>query len=205
METLTLLAQVACAIRLGEGKFTNAKEAKAKGIMSTGEDSGWAVLDGQTTFTEEDETLAQEALNFVRGYEGTNKYLLGLKKVAAWDDVELQKAEAMAQIIPAFVRNSQEALPEGYGANSKFVGTVGKEHNFRGVIAMAREYTGRFGKKQVISVLDKEGNVLVYFPSNKILPLKAGDSIRCSGTVKSHSEYEGVAQTVLTRAKFHKA
>ena len=199
MEIRQFLAQVASAI---EGSaFVSAKDAKAKGVMSTGEDASWALIDGQTTYNEAHMGLANEALTYIRGYDGDNSFLKGLRTVASFDEIGVAQADRVAWIIPAFKRSTEEAPVEGFGADSNFVGEVGMEHAFRGSVALTRTVNTRFGPKQIVTLVDKANNVFTYWPSNRVLDLKAGQSVRVVGKIKAHTVYGGVKQNVLTRAK----
>ena len=206
MEIRQFLAQVASTI--GKGAFVSVKEAKAKGVMSTGEDASWALIDGQPSYNEADLALAGLALDFVRGYEGDNTFLKGLRTVSTFDEIGIQQAERVAWVIPAYQRAVQEQTPNGFGADSKFVGEIGEEVAFRGMVASVRMVNTRFGPKQIVTLTDKANNVFTYWPSGKgadgkprALALASGDSVRCVAKIKAHQAYNGVNQTVLTRAK----
>lgn len=199
METLKFLAQVAHILETE--KFVSAKDAKTNGGRTTGDIAAWDVIQGTADFSEENLAFAQEALDFVRGYEGDNKYLVSLKKACFQDDIGVGSADRVAWAIPSYIRNAEEQLPGIAASNSKFQGVIGKEHAFVGTVARERRYTRMGKEKQVITLLDDGGNVYVWFPSNKVLPVEAGDRVRALGTVKAHNAYNGVNQTVLTRAK----
>lgn len=198
MEILEFLAQVANICETE--KFVSTKDVKASGGETTGDKAAWDIIGRHPTFTEENHAFAQEALEWIRSYQGDNKYLASLRKSVAFDDVGVKQAPFVAWVIPAYIRNQEESLPTVMAGNSKFQGTVDREHAFLGTVAALRTYV-RFGKqKQVVTLLDDGGNVFVYFPSNKILPLITGDRVKVVGKVKAHSVYNGVSQTVLTRA-----
>jgi len=199
MEIRKFLAQVASTIE--SGAFVSAKDAKAKGVMTTGEDASWALIDGQPSYNEAHEQLAETALAYIRGYEGDNSFLKGLKTVATFDEIGVQQADRAAWIIPAYNRTLQEAVPEGFGADSEFVSKVGLEVAFRGTVAQVRSVNTRFGPKQIVTLADKANNVFTYWPSNRVLDLEAGQSVRVVGKIKAHNVYNGIKQNVLTRAK----
>ena len=192
------LAQVASTIE--SKQFVSVKDAKLKSVMSTGEDASWAIMDKQPTFTEAHVALANTALAWIRGYDGDNTFLKGLRTASQFDEIGVGTAERCAWIVPAYLRNTQEASPEGFGADSKFVGVVGQEHAFRGVVSMVRTVNTKYGPKQIITLCDSDQNVFTYWPSNRTLPVKGGDTVRVFGKVKAHSVYNGVKQNVLTRA-----
>lgn len=199
MEILKFLAQVASKVE--QSGFVSVKDAKVKNAMSTGEDSAWALIDGQPSFTETHTAIAERALAYVRGYEGDNSFLKSLQTAAAFDEIGMGQADKVAWVIPVYQRATQEATPVGFGADSEFVGEIGEEVCFRGVVAMARSVGTRFGPKQIITLTDKANNVFTYWPSNRVLALVAGNEVRVRGTVKAHSVYNGINQTQLTRAK----
>jgi len=199
MEIRKFLAQVASTI--AKGSFVSAKEAKAKNVMSTGEDSSWALIDRQPSFKDAHQGLADQALAYIRGYEGDNSFLKGLKTVSTYDEIGLQQADRVAWIIPAYIRTLQEQVPEGFGADSEFVSEIGEEHAFRGTVAMVRSVNTRFGPKQIVTLVDKANNVFTYWPSNRVLALEVGQAVRVVGKIKAHQTYNGIKQTVLTRAK----
>jgi len=199
MEILNFLAQVASTI---EGsKFVSAKDAKAAKVMSTGEDASWALIDGQPTFTDAHKALAETALDYVRTYTGDNKFVKDLAKAASHEDIGIGQADRAAWIIPAYLRSLEDAANAFEAADSEFVGEVGGEAVFAGKVAAVRMVNVRGFKKQIINLLDGDGNVFTYWRNEKsALALEAGQSIRAFGKVKAHSVYNGVKQTVLTRA-----
>lgn len=200
MEILEFLAQVASIMETE--KFVSAKDVKANGGETTGDKAVWDLIQKHSTFSEENLAFATQALTWIRGYEGDNKYLTSLRKRTFLDDgVTVGNASMIAWVIPAYIRDQEESLPAISGQNSQFCGTVDKEHAFVGTVAALRTYTRFNRQKQVITLLDDSGNVFVYFPSNKILPVQTGDRVKVAGTVKAHNVYNGVNQTVLTRAK----
>lgn len=199
MEIRKFLAQVASAVEGAE--FVSAKDAKAKKVMSTGQDSAWALIDCQPTFTDAHEALAEQALAHVLSYDGDNTFLKALKTVAGFDEIGMTQADLTARIIPVYLRSLTETLPEGFGANSEFVGEIGEEVVFRGAVAQARTVGTKRGPKQVVTLIDKANNVFVYWPSNRVLALEAGQSVRVFGKVKAHNVYNAVKQTLLTWCK----
>lgn len=200
MEIETFLAQVASTIESNKC-FVSAKEAKEKSRQSTGEEASWALIERQPDFNEDHLDLSMKALTFIRGYDGNNAFLKGLRTLAGNDDIGVAQADRAAWIIPAYERSLQEATPEGFGANSKFVSEVGAEVAFRGTVANVRVVGTAFGKKQIVTVQDANSNVFVYWPSNRELPLTSGQEVRVVGKIKAHKVYEGVNQNVITRAK----
>lgn len=198
METLNFLAQVVADISVRG--FISGKEAKDSGAQSTGDFAFWAVNLNEADYSEDHEKVASEALAWIRDYKGDNAFMQSLVKVAAFDTIHMGQCDRAAWIIQKFLNRENEELPVEYGANSQFVGVPKQEVVFRGTVALVRTYRSRFGEKQVLSLLDTKGNVYTYFPSNKILPLEQGQTVRVRAIVKAHNVYNGVNQTIVTRA-----
>lgn len=85
-------------------------------------------------------------------------------------------------------------------AGSQHVGTVGTRTEFELGVEFKRAFDGQYGIRYMIKMTDADGNVFVWWGTNEFAAdLKVGDKVRCKATVKAHDEYEGCAQTVLTR------
>lgn len=92
-----------------------------------------------------------------------------------------------------------EVQPE---STSEWIGEVGDK--LKGIkVKLIRKYSfeTRYGMSTVYNFEDEEGNVLVWF-SSTVQPVEPGEwcTIKYC-TIKDHSEYKDVKQTVITRAK----
>lgn len=63
-----------------------------------------------------------------------------------------------------------------------------------------RVLSGDYGPTTLVSMIDDNGNVMKWFASGS-KDFKAGQKYRLKGTIKGHDNYQGVDQTILTRAK----
>lgn len=217
MEIRNLLAQVHSDLANG-ASFVSKGDA-SKGIRSTGDNAFWACNLNETTFDEADLKVADEALAWIRDYKGDNTFMRSLVTVASWDSISTKGADRAAWIVQKYLtRNDQRnTLPSGFGATSTHQGFVAEKGEkkcelfFRATVASVRLYRNRYagpgpnGEKQVVTLLDSKGNVYVYFPSTKILPLIEGQNLLVRALVSGHSEYDGVKQTVVTRCEFRPA
>lgn len=84
---------------------------------------------------------------------------------------------------------------------SEWVGEVGKKIETIVEIDEVRTFTGTYGYTYFYKLRDEAGNELVWFASRNALQNLAGSQIRIKGTVKSHGDYKGRKQTILTRVK----
>jgi hypothetical protein len=202
MDTLEFLAQVSAQIN-ADGKFISGKDAKAQGSTSTGESAAFAILDGQSDYTEEDSTLATEALTWIREYSGDDKFLTMLRAKVALDDMLFNGAAISAWVIPAFQRkdSSLEGDLSAY-ADAVFYGEVGKEAAFKGEVVAARMVNVRGFQKQVVNLADGKNHLFTYWPSKPNEKLTVGTKVYCIATVKGHKAFRGVNQTLIKRPKF---
>lgn len=86
-------------------------------------------------------------------------------------------------------------------ANSEYVGTVkqrgkGIELKFIKEIYLG---CGAYGDQYIYTFVEGEGNQVTWFTSKK--DFEIGNTYTMDFTVKEHKEYQGVKQTVITRAK----
>jgi len=90
---------------------------------------------------------------------------------------------------------------------SKHVGSIGQRNDFENLrvkINRKLENDSDF-TSYLVKLEDGDGNQLVTFTSASwVYEVEEGDLLKGRGTVKDHSTYRGVAQTVLSRCKFQK-
>lgn len=90
---------------------------------------------------------------------------------------------------------------ERANSTSKHIGVVGQKAEFVATIKFIRTVDSRFGMSFMHNIVDEHGNKVTLF-STKELGL-VGNSYRITATIKQHSEYQGVAQTVICRPKYY--
>ena len=96
--------------------------------------------------------------------------------------------------IREIVKSKMPAEPE-----SDYIGSVGGKVDLIVSHVRTSYYNTHFGTTWVYTFKDAEGNVLVWKTSSGID--FESEEIRLKGTIKEHSEYNGVKQTVLTRCR----
>ena len=85
-------------------------------------------------------------------------------------------------------------------SKSQYIGSIGEKISAEVKLEHVFWVNTAFGMLGIHKSVDKAGNVLIWKTSADIGEFKAGT---ITGTVKEHSEYNGVKQTVLTRCKTH--
>lgn len=84
--------------------------------------------------------------------------------------------------------------------NSQWVGQIGSRDTFNVTLVSKRGFQGRFGYSKVYTFRTEDGNILTWFSTVEV-EKEPGDQFTLVGTVKDHTEYKGVKNTVLSRCK----
>ena len=83
-------------------------------------------------------------------------------------------------------------------AHSDYVGVVGQRQEFTLTVERVHSYDTDFGTTYINICKDGEGHTVVYKGSNG---WDKGLTLTVKATVKEHSEYEGLKQTMISRPK----
>lgn len=95
-------------------------------------------------------------------------------------------------------------------AISKHIGAVGEKLTIEVTFKHLATWETKFGTQGLYTFEDAEGNAIVWKTATWLAykdenghykGYEEGDKLTITGTIKEHSEYKGVKQTVLTRAK----
>jgi len=95
-------------------------------------------------------------------------------------------------------RQAKYAAKKAEDLNGQHVGAVGQRYEFDLVVERVHSYDTDYGATYINICRDASNNVIVYKGSNE---WGKGEKIVCKATVKDHSEYEGVKQTMIQRPK----
>jgi hypothetical protein len=86
-------------------------------------------------------------------------------------------------------------------AHSKHVGMVGERlRNLELTVLSNRGRSTKFGDSILYKMRDADGNVFTWFKSGDGI-MDVGNTYILDATVKAHTNYQGVLETQLTRAK----
>lgn len=98
----------------------------------------------------------------------------------------------------------QEALKKNAElSSSTHVGAIGDKIKFEGTLKKSRPFETAFGTMVIHTFTDKSGNKYVW--KTGLTDLQDDVLYSVKATVKNHDEYNGIKQTVITRAKAEKA
>ena len=82
---------------------------------------------------------------------------------------------------------------------SEYIGNEGDKIEIELVLDKVRGFNSMYGYTHIYCF--KAGNDVVVWKTQKGLDLEEGGKVTVKATIKEHSEYDGVKQTVITRAK----
>ena len=145
---------------------------------------------------------AREVIEFVNGMDDDgSEYVQNLKAVVGSPSVSRKNVGIFVSAVAAYERAQGKARERQVLAASKHVGAVGEKLDDVPVTVLAtRVMDGTYGPTTLVRMRDGDGNVFTWFASGS-KDFAAGGQFRMKATVKKHETYEGVDQTVVTRAK----
>ena len=107
-----------------------------------------------------------------------------------------------ALLIPCYEREVERRITEKQAkAESHHVGTIKARMTFTDLL-VTRIFTtepGEWGSTYICGFVDADGNQLTWFAST-CPAFDAGDTVSLNATVKDHSTYHDIPQTIITRA-----
>lgn len=111
-----------------------------------------------------------------------------------------QMAAARSMMAKAQARKAERLAQRDAPASSgHHVSTVGQREEFTLTINKLMEFEGMYGMTYIHICTDANGNAFCYKGSSELG--EVGDTVRVKATVKEHTAYNGVAQTVINRPK----
>lgn len=152
----------------------------------------------------------KDALEWIRNVDKSetdkNEYLRNLHVVASGEYTDRRSIGILVSLTSAYRRHLEEVEAyienqkrlEGERENSEYVGSAGDRIEFKvSEFNLISSWDNMYGTTWLYRFKDESGNVFVWYASNSIGYNEIVTSIK--GTVKDHSEYKGIKQTVLTR------
>ena len=99
-------------------------------------------------------------------------------------------------------KKANQAKWDKMAQESDYVAAVGAKVDMALVLSNVYAYDGIFGTTYIHSFMDSNNRVLVWKTSKDLSDVApVGSTFNIKGTVKEHSDYRNVKQTVLTRCK----
>lgn len=209
LNLVSYLALVAAASR----QYGWISKAKAGGNFESTSEFALDYLMGhrprhQISLLPEDTEIALASIEWAKDLSnnGTqlSDYYHNLNVISNQEFIEIRAAGYAAAIVFAYSKATgtiidKRSIP-GPKQVSTHVGGIKDKIEFEGKVISRTNFETQFGESSRIRMNDLLGNEFVWFTSSRF-SFKEGDSIVVRGTVKEHTEYKGVKQTVITRCK----
>lgn len=156
------------------------------------------------------EVEINEIIEFVKTYEGIDSLIKNCKPLVISGYTKVNYIGLLCYLPIAVQReiaNQKEierrkAVQQEEAKGSQHVGNVGDK--ITKPIRSAQFITSfetQYGVTKLYKFIDTEDNVYIWYASNYVDDKILGSAKQIMGTIKGHSEREGVKQTVLTRVK----
>jgi hypothetical protein len=166
----------------------------------------WSASDLETKLKtkEDDRETVEKALEWIRTLPDeevkNNDYLWNLKTACNSDFVREKTEGIIASLFGAYDRDLVKRKEKEIQQKSLHYGTVGKREKMNLTLYSIREFESDYGVRTMHRFKDESGNIFVWFKSGES-SLEPETTYQVTGTIKEHSEYNGIAQTMLTRCK----
>lgn len=160
-------------------------------------------------YQDRDKAQAEAALKWARALPTTDvgDYIYSLGVACRPDYVTYKTMGLVASAISAHLRHLDreeeinQRKREDATKSREWVGEVTKREVFEELTVKRLTYIdGRFGLTTLIHFEDHPGNQIKWFASKEQDDLHEGDVVDIRATVKAHSEYKKVKQTIVNRA-----
>ena len=215
-----LLADVAALVRVDGWTSRGKAKAMEGSIHATADDAialhnppsdprayaEWKDWSDARKPTPADIELAEKAIDYARDVLGAkedrndyehNLYVATCQELITWKLVGIS-ASLIAYYLREVERVALRAAEAKRGAASVHFGEVGKRADYYLTCTRMMTHEGYYGISYIHALVTREGNVCTWFASSNP-EMELGKEYRVAATVKSHGDYKGTAQTVLTR------
>lgn len=153
--------------------------------------------------TEEHRNYAAKAIEWAENLSDedcVSDYLYNLRAIARAGYVEVRTYGFAASLVAAYKRNLGEQEERAKRVESKHVGKVKDRRVFELTLIRVFSYSSMYGVSNKLLFKDKEGNYFLWSTGEQ--QVEEGKEYKVKGTIKEHSFYKEMAQTVLTRCQF---
>lgn len=154
-------------------------------------------------------TSTEAALEWIRNEDPDSEYIRNLKVVCSDDYTDFRSLGILVSLTTAYNRHigQLKAYEEKKRAQdaekevSDYISEVGQriKVNVKDGLKCVSSWGSIYGMTYLYKFTDENNNVCIWYSSKGLDDEDLVDTV--TGTVKDHSEYNGVKQTVLTRCK----
>lgn len=155
---------------------------------------------------------ARKAIEWVKGLSEEeitkSSYMFNLRQILDVGYCAYRHFGLLVSLIPVYQKHLiREAMKETMSKPSEYVGEVGDKLSLNVILLKSISYESMYGTGYFHLFADENGNVFKW-STNKGLwvgdygSIENGTKLSLTGTVKSHDEYKGTKQTIITRCKW---
>ena len=155
-----------------------------------------------------DDGTADEVLRAAQEIDGDNDYATNMRVIASGEWVSTKHTGLAVSAIGVWNRARKleiERKQKAESAKGFIAAPKEKVADVGATITKVRHIEQNYGYRPTTGTLilmrTADGHEVKWFSSRMQSDVKVGQEVRVSGTVKANEEYQGVDQTVLTRAK----
>lgn len=154
--------------------------------------------------SEEDKAKAIKAIDWAQSLpsEVSNDYLWNIRVVSHRENITHREAGLAGSIIAAYLRHLEQEVKRQYerlATLNEYIGEVGKRDILTLTCTAERGLESAYGSLTLYKFRDADGRTAAWFASNQA-DLEIGSMYRLKASVKKHEMYQGMRQTLLTRA-----
>ncbi|GAA1463431.1 hypothetical protein NE857_33800 (plasmid) [Nocardiopsis exhalans] len=157
--------------------------------------------------TETDHETARQAQAWTQDHEGDSEYIQNLRAVMSADNVSPRNLGLAVSAVGTYQRAQEAERDRQAAKSSQWVGEVKQRQertltvlNVRTIEREAYHYYDS-GLSWLVTFADTDGNRFKWFAS-KEPEFETGQTVTGKATIKEHTTYREVKETVLTRCKF---
>lgn len=153
----------------------------------------------------------EKSIEWIRSTDEQNNYISNLRVVCAEDYIAPRDTGLAISLSVAYVNHimqedkrikeaDERAARREAESKSEFVGELGQRLTVNLKSAeLVTSFETLYGLTRLYKFTDNDGNIFIWYASSAVDPDKEFATL--TGTVKDHSVYNGVNQTVMTRCK----
>lgn len=151
---------------------------------------------------EEAKKMVTDVLEWINTTKDNSDFIHNLKVVTKLEYNSWDKVGILCAIFPSYKRamewKSQKEKQQKADKESGYVGEIGQRISIENVqTIIVSSYETDFGYVYIHKFTDENGNIYIWKSSSG----SHAEATKVKGTVKEHSEFKGVKQTILTRCK----
>lgn len=156
--------------------------------------------------TENDKEKASKIVAWIDGVDcSSNEYLTNLKVALKMVCID-RTAGLVASAVKAFDRAmgiAEEKRLEKEQTLNEHLGQLKERLVLELTVVRTHHIETDYGTKAIVSMRDNDGRSVVWFgTSDRAIGAQVGNKFTGKATIKAHEEYNGIAQTVITRGTF---